>query len=706
MAVTVNTHSKPIGWSRSDVIDQLEEAHTTVGAHMGPVTGLVAGVKSWTYGGLNTQRSSYNEWDYYYDVEPTSWTGSGTGATFEIGVYSGTVRYVKVNRQGYGYANGDVLTLNDLDFGGNGSNGVQDINVTVYVEGYATGGTTYELGYDTNQDLSGVDANGAINATNISVAANITIAEGDTLILKGMNGYSAYTYIFWYDPSTDTSLGNSIDTGALDNGWTGSYWNVKPENVVNQGARQYSSQNDNWYLKWKPAPGQAGTYYIRSTGLGCIHTITVVAASTSNSVVKTYGATNAFFDKQNRQSGLSPWGVCRREVESNKKYGITYQAYQFKQDTDGRTELSIATGSSYRPKTSTLPSNYTVLSNSRTAHGRGYDYANDLAVTGDDLAYDMYDRRFKGTPGWDIPYGPNGDICLNDSESTQSPVVNYGSMRYDDHGMRIADYNAYNSYSLDLITYQSGIDPNFVVYSFKQPNLSSTILRDNSFMTWFVHDYTSPGLFDYNDLWLGGVTLIAAANDGTTDIDYPYIRFRSFMAGQHYTTTDQFLSKRSAECGFIPYKSLSLNGNAEGQPYFDTIYGCGSLTTKEGSNEYVSLYYRTNQLHTNRGIGGDNAIKSSSSPQGSLAYAAQQLPDSTNFNAVIKGLPLQVKIAPVPYYLPNDFAMIDFDVSTPQANIQQGDTITVSGTEVYTIITGSYNQTGRTRGILFCARTT
>ena len=50
--------------------------------------------------------------------------------------------------------------------------------------------------------------------------------------------------------------------------------------------------------------------------------------------------------------------------------------------------------------------------------------------------------------------------------------------------------------------------------------------------------------------------------------------------------------------------------------------------------------------------------------------------------------------------------MIDFDVSTPQANIQQGDTITVSGTEVYTIITGSYNQTSRTRGILFCARTT
>ena len=705
MPVTVNTHSHGIGWSRSDVIDLLEDAHTTVGAHMGPVTGLVGGVKEWTYGGLNTERSSSNEWDYYYDVEPTSWTGSGTGATFEVGVYSGKVRYVKVNRQGYGYASGDILTLDDLDFGGTGSNRVQDINVTIYVEGYADPGNTYELGYDSNMDLSGTDANGFINPTNIAVAANITIAEGDTLILHGAHGYSSYTYILWNDHST-TTLGNPAysTTASLPNDFD--RFNFRPENVINQGARYWNTVSDDNYLKWKPAPGQAGTYYIKSTGVGIVHTITVVAAATSNSVVKTYGATNAFFDKQNRQSGLSPWGVCRREVETNKKYGITYQAYQFEDDTNGRTELSIATGSSYRPKTSTLPDSYTINSNSRTPHGRGYDYANDLSTTSDDLAYDMYDRRFKGTPHWDIPYTPNGDINLNDSTSSNSPVISYGSMRYDDHGMRIADYNAYNSYSLDLITYQSGIDPNFVVYSFKQPNLSSTQLRDNSFMTWFVHDYTSPGLFDYNDLFLGGVTLIAGQSDSTTDLDYPYIRFRSFMAGQHVGYNDSNLSKRSAECGFIPYKSLSLNGDAEGSPYFDTLYGTSSLTTKQGNNDYVSLYYRTNLSHTNRGIGGDNTIKSTSNTNVGTAYAAQQLPNSTNFNAVIKGLPLSVKIAPVPYYLPNDFAMIDFDVSTPQANIQQGDTITVSGTEVYTIITGSYNQTGRTRGILFCARTT
>ena len=700
MAVTVNTHSKPIGWSRSDVIDQLEEAHTTVGAHMGPVTGLVGGVKEWTYGGLNTERSSSNEWDYYYDVEPTSWTGSGTGATFEVGVYSGKVRYVKVNRQGYGYASGDILTLNDLDFGGNGSNGVQDINVTVYVEGYATGGTTYELGYDSSNDLSGVDANGAINPTNIAVAANITIAEGDTLILHGAHGYSSYTYILWNDHST-TTLGNPAysTTASLPNDFD--RFNFRPENVINQGARYWNTVSDDNYLKWKPAPGQAGTYYIKSTGVGIVHTITVVAANSSNVVVKTYGATNAFFDKQNRQSGLSPWGVCRREVETNKKYGITYQAYQFEDDNNGRTELSIATGSSYRPQTSMLPSSYTINGNSRVPHGRSYDYNNDLATTSSDIAGDLYDRRFKGDLHFDMPYSPNGDISLNDSTSSSSPVITYGTMCYDSHGMRIADYNANNNYSLDLITYQSGIDPNFVVFSFKQPNLSSTQLRDNSFMTCFIHDYTSPGLFDYNDLFLGGVTLIAGASDGTTDLDTPYIRFRSYFAGQHRDLQNDDFSKRSAECGFLPFKQTSINGYPEGTPYFDTIYGTTSLETKSGNNDHVNLYYRSNLSHIKRSTGGDTEFKNNNQ-----YYTVKRLPDTTNFNAVIKGLPLQVKIAPVPYYLPNDFAMIDFDVSTPQANIQQGDTITVSGTEVYTIITGSYNQTGRTRGILFCARTT
>jgi len=61
-------------------------------------------------------------------------------------------------------------------------------------------------------------------------------------------------------------------------------------------------------------------------------------------------------------------------------------------------------------------------------------------------------------------------------------------------------------------------------------------------------------------------------------------------------------------------------------------------------------------------------------------------------------------MVPSPYNMPDDFAMIDFDYASPSTNIQQGDTITISGSEVWTVITGNYNQTTRTRGMLFCAR--
>ena len=81
------------------------------------------------------------------------------------------------------------------------------------------------------------------------------------------------------------------------------------------------------------------------------------------------------------------------------------------------------------------------------------------------------------------------------------------------------------------------------------------------------------------------------------------------------------------------------------------------------------------------------------------------MPDGANYNAVIKGIPLCAKLYPVPYYMPDDFVMIQFDYA-PDQNIQQWDTIEVSGSEIYTVINGVYNQTTRTNRILFCARTT
>jgi hypothetical protein len=75
-----------------------------------------------------------------------------------------------------------------------------------------------------------------------------------------------------------------------------------------------------------------------------------------------------------------------------------------------------------------------------------------------------------------------------------------------------------------------------------------------------------------------------------------------------------------------------------------------------------------------------------------------------NFNAVIKGVPLNGNLLPMPYYIPDDFVLIQFYYNAASANIQQGDTITISPSEVYKVIDGSYSQTTVTRGVLFCAR--
>jgi hypothetical protein len=211
-------------------------------------------------------------------------------------------------------------------------------------------------------------------------------------------------------------------------------------------------------------------------------------------------------------------------------------------------------------------------------------------------------------------------------------------------------------------------------------------------MTWFVHDYTSPGLFDYDYLFLGGVTVIYP---NTSDASAS-IKFRSFFGGQHNYYHNTGFSKRNAEFGFLPVVTNGSYPYGRGTDYVDTDYGSTSLDTEFGSSSNVHIYTRSNLDHTYRSVGG----------QYNNDYAQTRLANATNFNAVIKGIPLSAKVAPVPYYLPNDFAMIDFDVATPAANIQQGDTITVSASEIYTVITGSYNQEDRTRGILFCARTT
>lgn len=373
-----------------------------------------------------------------------------------------------------------------------------------------------------------------------------------------------------------------------------------------------------------------------ATGIG----ITVLVAGGASPTG--FGSTNAFYDKDVTVGATNPWGVLRHTIQSNKKFGDTYRGFQM----NSNTSMMFHVGSGFHPSNDSNP------------------YVNRA---------NGYPNRFAGNYGFELPYTPVNANYYFDRTANQWSYVTQTSQG----GETIASST---SYQLDLNVYKSGADPKFAVFSYKHPTLSSTKLRDNTYLTFIFHNHTST-LWDYDNVFLSGLTLIVP----NTDDNNPYLEFRTFTAGDYYGYLSQSPSKRAAEFGYTPLANQSTT------PYKSTFYRSTSYP-QYGNNYDSNIYVRNNATTSNRGSGGDNAN-------------TDYLPSSSNFNAVIKGIPISTQLIPVPYYIPDDFVLIDFDYATPSANIQQGDTVTISGSEVYTVITGSYNQTTRTRGILFCART-
>ena len=377
-----------------------------------------------------------------------------------------------------------------------------------------------------------------------------------------------------------------------------------------------------------------------------------------DSGIGTYGGTNKFLAKDNPTTANNgkPWGCAKLVVDEAKEYGNTYRTFQMWNDT----QMEMCVGSGFMPYKS--PDN--VSRDNETGYG----------------------PRFEGSFLFDWPNQPTANNITFRSENNSQGDSYYGCWGPSNNGRETIASS--RSYQLDLNVFRSGLDPKFVVWSYRQPTLSSTKLRDNTFLTYILHNYTGD-LWDLDDQFLGGVTTINPSTDDTR----PHLDFRTYPCGTIRKLSNYYPSKRSAEAGYMSwsageYASMSSSG------YMNTVYKSTNCQTNY-SNGYAGIYVRNNTQddpYVNSSDGGWNL--------------SDNLPDSTNYNAVVKGIPLQAAFIPTPYYMPDDFVLIDFHHDAPSANIQQYDTVTISGSEVYTVIQGSYNQTGSTDGILFCARTT
>lgn len=367
-----------------------------------------------------------------------------------------------------------------------------------------------------------------------------------------------------------------------------------------------------------------------------------------------YGSTSTFFMKDT--TPLYPYGIQRHTIQPNKKYGDVYRAF----NVVTNTTMRLLTGPSFHPGGPNVLDTTSNLGMGYTMNFRG-------------------DHQLDHSDGQHLQLGNNGAIqeraqVKGDADRLGSNSLVPGFV-----------YASSTSYKLDLNIFRSGIDPNFAVLSFRHPTLSTTSLQDNTFATFILHNFTT-SLWNLDYVFLGGVTEIVGEVGNAT---IPALTFRTYLSS--YSSTYGNPLKRMAEFGYLTVQTNNQISNAT-KAYIEQIYESNSAlhASSNATRSISKIYYRSQALQGNRSRGG---------------YENQNTVDSAaNFNAVIKGIPLNGNLIPTPYYIPDDFVLIEFDYSVNSTNIQQGDTITISGSEVYTVITGSYNQTTRTRGILFCGR--
>ena len=465
---------------------------------------------------------------------------------------------------------------------------------------------------------------------------------------------TAFTWLGWHDKCDHTGIVTGIvDLGMyqddpLMDGWThykhavqytssgvgtdASFWvqrnSGNPYSVhVNQCGYGYTHGE---YLEFLPGEATASA---GSLGWGC----TVYTSNTS------YGTTtSAFYDKHLESGSTRNYGVLKLKVQDNKKYGSTYRIFS----VDDTNSIKFASGPSFYP--------YYNSSGPWTSNTPPYKHTAQTSGP-------YYYPRISGDHYLDCQHEVSSQYnCPIDNSFTYQTDLTVASS---------------GSYQLDLNVYRSNIDPKFVVFSYKQPTLSSTDIVDNTNGTFILHNFTTD-IWDLDDVWLGGLTTILPDNTGETY--NPKMTFRMYCGG---TNAPQF-TKRCAESAWDRHNDGVIDE-------YCSMVASGADDTYI-YNYSTRMYNRDSNYDINQNSAG--AVKSVNS--------------NADYNAVIKGLPLNGKVLPCPKYMPDDFVIIDFDYATPEANIQQGDTITISGSEVYTVITGNYTRSTRTRGLLFCARTT
>tara|TARA_B100000963_G_scaffold49653_1_gene37842 strand:+ start:5374 stop:7734 length:2361 start_codon:yes stop_codon:yes gene_type:complete len=270
--------------------------------------------------------------------------------------------------------------------------------------------------------------------------------------------------------------------------------------------------------------------------------------------------------------------------------------------------------------------------------------------------------------------------------------IDYVSRATDDSSkyrvLTYANNNTPTNYKLQINVYRDNADPDFAVFQFVQ-----TI--DNNFVPFATFSISrgsqhGSGVYDLDYVFQDTITEFLTLNRGI-QMRYGNTQYDWYSYGVK-EPVNEYGKARAASYGF------SRNSNAQSSQTsrydFTTDYVSNIATYNYHNYDEVITYYRDATFDQ---------------------YNNKSVNSSANFYKPIKGIPVVNNLLPVPYYLPDDFAMLQVATTPDQVFFRTGDTVTISATEVYEIILAGYeqqqtglngNNNGTTIGMLFLARTT
>ena len=250
------------------------------------------------------------------------------------------------------------------------------------------------------------------------------------------------------------------------------------------------------------------------------------------------------------------------------------------------------------------------------------------------------------------------------------------------------------AYPLSIRTYkaQSPQDTNFAVIQFTQ-TINNVIVP---FATFSLHKGPSVGanVWDLNHVWNGGYSVYTPTSR-QVNMTHAVAGWAVYSQSEN---PDIYSVAREANFGYL------RNGpqNYYNAVYPTTIYGCNIDTLNVGG---MLTYYRNSTY--DKYISGDSGIN--------YVDRLNTISASANYYKPMKGLPICGTLMPCPYYLPDDYIMLQVATSPGLTQFRTGDTVTVSASEVYEVIVAGYQtqqngldqiESNQSIGMLFCARTT